>query len=77
MSGDAIYMDYYSTLGPIDPQVENFKGRHVPALGYLERYNELVDKAATPGALNMAELQILLPSIKPNSISLNKRESSL
>ena len=60
MSGDAIYMDYYSTLGPIDPQVENTKGRHVPALGYLERYNELIDKAATPGALNMAELQILL-----------------
>jgi len=60
MSGDAIYMDYYSTLGPIDPQVENMKGRHVPALGYLERYNELMDKAATPGALNMAELEILL-----------------
>jgi hypothetical protein len=60
MSGDAIYMDYYSTLGPIDPQVENLKGRHVPALGYLERYNELMDKAATPSALNMAELEILL-----------------
>jgi len=60
MSGDAIYMDYYSTLGPIDPQVENIKGRQVPALGYLERYNELMDKAATPGALNMAELEILL-----------------
>lgn len=32
----------------------------MPALGYLERYNELMDKAAIPGALNMAELQILL-----------------
>ncbi|HLA10768.1 MAG TPA: hypothetical protein VJ023_09260 [Pyrinomonadaceae bacterium] len=60
MSGDAIHMDYYSTLGPIDPQVENIRGRQVPALGYLERYNELMDKAATPGAINMAEIQILL-----------------
>lgn len=26
MSGDNIYMDYYSVLGPIDPQVENKDG---------------------------------------------------
>src|SRR6266478_8628579 len=41
MSGDSIYMDYYSRLGPIDPQVETRQGKNVPALGYLERYNAL------------------------------------
>ena len=34
MSGDAIFMDYFSVLGPIDPQLP--KGdTMVPALGYL------------------------------------------
>ncbi len=59
MSGDAIHMDYYSVLGPIDPQVENQDGRLIPALGYLIRYEELVDKANT-GQLSAAELNILL-----------------
>ena len=59
MSGDAIYMDYYSRLGPIDPQVESQTGRPVPALGYLERYNELLKKANT-GTISTAEVQILL-----------------
>lgn len=36
MSGDAISMDYASTLGPIDPQVRS-RTRYVPALGYLEQ----------------------------------------
>ena len=31
MSGDNIYMDYYSVLGPIDPQVKNKEGNWVPA----------------------------------------------
>src|SRR5262245_54819258 len=49
MAGDAIYMDYYSVLGPIDPQVERTlpdgeKGL-VPALGYLAKYEELVQKS--------------------------------
>lgn len=33
MSGDAIHMDYFSILGPIDPQVDNVNGKQVPALG--------------------------------------------
>lgn len=33
MSGDAIYMNYYSRLGPIDPQLETPEGKSVPALG--------------------------------------------
>jgi hypothetical protein len=49
MSGDEIWMDYYSTLGPIDPQVERIRqdGSRalVPALGYLAKYDELVEKS--------------------------------
>ena len=45
MSGDNILMDYYSVLGPIDPQVQNKDGRWVAALGYLDKLNELLLKA--------------------------------
>jgi hypothetical protein len=45
MSGDNILMDYYSVLGPIDPQVQNKEGRWVAALGYLDKLNELLLKA--------------------------------
>ena len=34
MSGDKIYMNYASSLGPIDPQVATPEGRWVPALGF-------------------------------------------
>jgi ClpP class serine protease len=37
MSGDNIFMDYFSVLGPIDPQVQNKEGRYVAALGYLDK----------------------------------------
>lgn len=46
MSGDKIYMDYSSSLGPIDPQVPDREGNFlVPALGYLDKVNELVAKS--------------------------------
>ncbi len=45
MSGDDIYMDYYSRLGPIDPQVETADNKMVPALGYLVMYDRLLKKA--------------------------------
>ena len=45
MSGNNIYMDYYSILGPIDPQVKNRDGKWLPALGYLDKINELIKKA--------------------------------
>jgi hypothetical protein len=60
MSGDSIWMDYYSVLGPIDPQVLSQDGRRlVPALGYLLKYEELLKKA-NAGRAGAAELQILL-----------------
>lgn len=60
MSGDAIHMDYFSVLGPIDPQVRhNTKGRQVPALGYLAQYKKLIEKS-DKGTLSTAELTILV-----------------
>lgn len=58
MAGDAIYMDYSSILGPIDPQVPQ-GNRLVPALGYLEQYNRLIDKSREE-TLTTAELAYLL-----------------
>ena len=61
LSGDAIHMDYCSRLGPIDPQTEIRDKKMVPALGYLEKYNELLKKAQShPPTITMAEVQILL-----------------
>lgn len=58
MSGDNIFMDYYSVLGPIDPQVQNKEGNLVAALGYLDKANELIEKSKD-GTLTKAEFVIL------------------
>lgn len=58
MSGDKIYMDYFSVLGPIDPQVQNKDGKWVPALGYLDKVNEFIEKAKN-NTLTNAEFAIL------------------
>jgi hypothetical protein len=65
MSGDRILMDYYAVLGPIDPQIENLHGQYVPALGYLEKYDELVRKSKTRAGLSQAELAFLLDKFDP------------
>ena len=45
MSGDKIFMDYASSLGPIDPQVMASDGSgFVPALGYLDKVEEITNK---------------------------------
>ena len=57
LSADRILMDYFSCLGPIDPQIEK-DGRLVPAMSYLiqfERLNEKADK----GTLTSAEYALL------------------
>jgi membrane-bound ClpP family serine protease len=58
MSGDEIWMDFYSVLGPIDPQVRNKEGKFVPALGYLDKVNEMIEKAKK-NQLTQAEFLIL------------------
>ena len=57
-SGDKIFMDYYSVLGPIDPQVRNKDGKFVAALEYLDKINELIAKAKK-NELTNAEFIIL------------------
>ncbi len=64
LSGDSIYMDYYSVLGPIDPQIRNRDGRWVPGLGYLEKYNALIKKSAD-GTITPAELEFLIRKFDP------------
>ena len=44
MSGDNTFMDYFSQLGPIDPQVKSKDGKFVPALGYLDKVEEMIAK---------------------------------
>ena len=58
MSGDRIWMDYGSSLGPIDPQVQSSNGSLVPALGYLDKVNEFIAKLASD-ALTTAEAILL------------------
>ena len=58
MSGDRIYMDYSSALGPIDPQVPNSEGYLVPALGYLDQVERMIKKSED-GTLTDAEFAIL------------------
>lgn len=57
LSGDRIYMDYTSSMGPIDPQVHNGK-EWVPALGYLDQVEKMIQKSANR-TLTDAELVIL------------------
>jgi hypothetical protein len=57
MSGNKIIMDYTASLGPIDPQVNNGK-EWVPAMGYLDKVNEMIEKSAA-GTLSNAEFAML------------------
>lgn len=46
MSGDKIFMDYSSSLGPIDPQVPDREGKFlVPALGHLDKLDQMIEKS--------------------------------
>lgn len=66
MAADSILMDYFSRLGPIDPQLVRKDGTLVPALGYLNQWEALKEadrqgKLTTPelalaGKLDLAEL---------------------
>ncbi|PSR23234.1 MAG: serine dehydrogenasease [Sulfobacillus acidophilus] len=59
MSGDSIFMDYYSRLGPIDPQVRSSNGQMVPALGYLIQWEKLLKKAEE-GTITVPEVQLMV-----------------
>jgi len=57
MSADRIVMNYYSCLGPIDPQIER-RGVLVPALSYLVQFERLKERARA-GVLTSAEILML------------------
>ena len=76
LSGDAIHMDYYSTLGPIDPQVKNADGNWVPALGYLAEYERLIKKASAEG-LTTEETTYLVRRFDPAELYSYKQARDL
>ena len=77
MSGDAIHMDYYSRLGPIDPQVvKEDKNKLVPALGYLERYEQLVEQARA-GKISHAEALLLITGFDQAELYQYERQREL
>ncbi len=76
MSGDSIYMDYASSLGPIDPQVSIRGERMVPALGYLEQYERLIKKSAK-GRLTTAEATYLVQNFDPAELYRYEQEREL
>ena len=57
LSADRILMNYFSALGPIDPQIEK-DGKLVPALSYLIQYERLNAKARN-SKLTTAEYALL------------------
>jgi hypothetical protein len=77
MSGDSIYMDYASMLGPIDPQVKRGgRGGWVPALGYLEQYERFVKKSQE-GELTSAELTYFVENFDPAELYQYEQETEL
>jgi len=64
LSGDRIYMDYYSVLGPIDPQVQNDQGKLIPGMGYLYKYEALIEKSRK-NELTDAEMLFLTKRFDP------------
>lgn len=73
MSGDKIFMDYSSTLGPIDPQVMAPDGTgYVAAMGYLDKVAEITLK----GNLSPADV-VLLKSIDLAKLALFEQAKNL
>jgi membrane-bound ClpP family serine protease len=71
MSGDKIYMDYSSSLGPIDPQVFNGKN-WVPALGYLDKVEELINKINdTTAGIKIAQAELIM--LREQDLALLRR----
>lgn len=78
MSGDSIYMDYYSVLGPIDPQVESPTGRDLlPGNGLLKHYERLVEKSKSPDGLSDAEMAFFIQRFDPAEMYLIEQSKNL
>ena len=77
MSGDAIWMNYFSILGPIDPQVLRPESNNfIPATGYLIQYERLMEKSAK-GRLSTAELAYLIEKFDPGDLYAYEQQREL
>lgn len=67
LSGDKIYMDYYSVLGPIDPQYRDSSGKFLPGYGYLAKFKEITEAVNKSASANecRAELAYLVKKFDP------------
>ena len=71
LSGDELYMDYYSILGPIDPQMDSREG-YLPGMGYLAKFNELIEtiNSASEPSKTRAEMAYLINKFDPAKLFL-------
>lgn len=76
MSGDEIWMDYYSLLGPIDPQIQGSAGQLIPAHGYLVQYERLIEKSRR-GSITTAELNFLIANFNPAELYQYEQEMNM
>ena len=66
LSGDSIYMDYFSVLGPIDPQFTDTEGKQLlSGVGYLTKFNELVKEINKSESDAKAEIAYLVNNFDP------------
>ena len=69
LSGDKIYMDYYSVLGPIDPHYRGDDGRLLSGVGYLTKFNELIEIINESGESSArAEMVYLVKKFDPSQL---------
>ena len=62
LSGDKIYMDYYSVLGPIDPQ---YGDSGLSGVGYLTKFNEIKKQINDSESSSKAEITFLIKKFDP------------
>ena len=73
MSGDKIFMDYTTSLGPIDPQVMTSDGSgYVAAMGYLDKVEEMAAKSE----LSQADV-VLLSQLDLGKLALYEQAQNL
>lgn len=67
LSGNNIFMDYYSVLGPIDPQVTSGDTSRFPGLGLLTKFDEICRKINESKSKDhcRAELAYLVRQFEP------------
>jgi hypothetical protein len=77
MSGDGIHMDYFSILGPIDPQAKRPGSENlIPALGYLVQYERLIEKSRL-GDLTTAEASFIIEKFDPAELYQYEQDRQL